>query len=60
MFYVRQSDMVDRRLKVGGFMPTFRLPNATGQTVTVSALLAKSPLVVTFYLTGAAGDRIAL
>ena len=49
---LRQSDIVDRSLKVGDRMPTFSLPNATGQTVNASDLLAKGPLVVTFYRGG--------
>jgi len=49
---LRQSGMVDRSLKVGDIMPAFSLPNATGQTVNSSTLLAKGPLVVSFYRGG--------
>ena len=49
---LRHSGIVDHSLKVGDRMPTFSLPNATGQTVNASDLLAKGPLVVTFYRGG--------
>lgn len=49
---LRQSGMTQHSLKVGDAMPAFRLPNATGQTVCSSDLLAKGPLVVSFYRGG--------
>jgi hypothetical protein len=41
-----------RSLNVGDVMPAFTLPNATGRTVSSADLLAKSPLVVSFYRGG--------
>jgi hypothetical protein len=49
---LRQSGLADRCLKVGERMPAFTLPNATGQSVSSAALLAKGPLVVSFYRGG--------
>jgi hypothetical protein len=49
---LRQSGLADRSLKVGETMPAFTLPNATGQSVSSTALLAKGPLVVSFYRGG--------
>jgi hypothetical protein len=49
---LRQSGLVDRSLNVGDGMPAFTLPNATGQTVSSADLLAKGPLVVSFYRGG--------
>jgi AhpC/TSA family len=39
-------------VKVGDRAPDFRLPNVGGQTVELSALLARGPAVVTFYRGG--------
>jgi hypothetical protein len=36
-------------LRVGDRAPEFTLPNATGQAVDSRALLARGPLMVTFY-----------
>lgn len=49
---LRQSGLAERSLNVGDIMPAFSLPNATGQTVKSSDLLAHGPLVVTFYRGG--------
>ncbi len=47
-----RSGIVDQSLKVGDPMPAFVLPNATGQTVRSTHLLAHGTLVVTFYRGG--------
>ncbi len=49
---LRQSGIVERSLKAGDKMPDFSLPNATGQMVHSADLLAKGPLVVSFYRGG--------
>lgn len=36
-------------LPIGGTAPAFTLPNATGQPVELAALLARGPVVLTFY-----------
>ncbi|ETW92744.1 hypothetical protein [Candidatus Entotheonella palauensis] len=49
---LRQSGIVDRSLKAGDTMPAFTLPNAIGRSVDSADLLAKGPLVVSFYRGG--------
>ena len=46
---LRQSGATDRAAKVGDKAPEFVLPNANGTLVHSKALLAKGPLVLTFY-----------
>ena len=46
---LRTSGAADRVLKVGDRAPEFVLPNAAEQPVDSLALLAKGPLIVTFY-----------
>ena len=46
---LRTSGVVGRALKVGGKAPHFVLTNAAEQPVDSRALLAKGPLIVTFY-----------
>jgi hypothetical protein len=46
---LRLSGATDRVLKVGAKAPEFVLPNAFKHAVNSKALLAKGPLVVTFY-----------
>ena len=46
---LRSSGAVDRIIKAGERMPSFRLPNQDGQAVDSATLLARGPLVVTFY-----------
>ena len=46
---LRRSGAADRVLKIGDKMPEFALPNANEQIVESKALLAKGPLVLTFY-----------
>ncbi len=43
------SGITERSLQVGQAAPKFALPNAHGQTVTLTDLLASGPVVVTFY-----------
>lgn len=49
---LRQSGVVEGALKVGNTIPDFSLPNATGKMVHSADLLAKGPLVVSFYRGG--------
>ncbi len=46
---LRASGALERIVKVGQPMPAFRLPNQDGIEVDSASLLAKGPLVVTFY-----------
>jgi len=44
-----RSGILERALNVGGTMPAFELPDATGSSVTSSELLSKGPIVIVFY-----------
>lgn len=44
-----KSGIADKALKVGDKAPDFTLPNARGEAVTLSQLLAKGPAVIAFY-----------
>lgn len=44
-----RSGMVTGAKKVGDQAPDFALPNASGEMVELSALLARGPVVLTFY-----------
>jgi peroxiredoxin len=46
---VRAAGTVDNALKVGQSAPVFTLPDAFGNQVSLQALLAKAPVVVSFY-----------
>ena len=46
---LRASGIMDRVLKVGDSMPAFNLENTHGETVNSADLLAKGPLVVSFF-----------
>ena len=46
---LRTSGAVGRVLKAGDQAPEFVLPNAAEQLIDSRALLAKGPLIVTFY-----------
>ena len=46
---LRTSGAVGRVLKAGDQAPEFMLPNAAEQLIDSRALLAKGPLIVTFY-----------
>lgn len=47
--YLRDSGLFDGALAVGEALPPFRLQNASGQSVDSQDLLAKGPLVVSFF-----------
>lgn len=49
---VASSGVTDTALKVGAKAPDFTLPDATGQSVALASLLAKGPVVVTWYRGG--------
>ena len=49
---LRQSGIVDSSLKAGDKAPSFELPNAKGQQVSLSELLANGPVVLSFYRGG--------
>ena len=44
-----KSGVAEKALKVGDKVPDFTLPNARGESVTLSDVLAKGPAVVAFY-----------
>jgi hypothetical protein len=44
-----RSGLVHGAKKVGDRAPDFALPNASGEMVKLAALLAKGPVVLTFY-----------
>ena len=44
-----ESGIADKSLKTGETAPDFTLPDAYGKAVTLSALLAHGPVVLTFY-----------
>ena len=46
---LRASGILSRVPKVGDRAPDFTLPNAAGQPVSLTGLLAKGPAVVSFY-----------
>ncbi len=46
---LKTSGIVDRAIKAGQQVPTFELANQRGERVALSALLAKGPVVVSFY-----------
>ena len=47
-----QSGIAERGLHAGARAPNFTLPNVRGEQVTLSHLLARGPVVVTFYRGG--------
>jgi hypothetical protein len=46
---LRTSGILDRVVKVGARAPDFTLPNTEGVPVSLAALLAKGPLVLSFF-----------
>ena len=46
---LRASGIMDRIAKVGSTAPDFTLPNAAGQPVSLAALRARGPVVLSFY-----------
>lgn len=49
---LQDSGILDRALDQGDQIPPFTLPNATGRPVDSQTLLAKGPIVITFYRGG--------
>ena len=49
---VRKSGVIDKALKVGDRAPDFELPDASGKKVKLSELIARGPVVVTWYRGG--------
>jgi AhpC/TSA family protein len=46
---LRASGIMSRIVRVGQRAPDFTLPNAQGQPVALAALLARGPVVLSFY-----------
>ncbi len=46
---LRTSGIMDRAVKVGDKAPDFALKNTSGQQVSLHQLLAKGPVVLSFY-----------
>ena len=46
---LRASGIMNRVARVGQPSPEFTLPNAAGQPVRLTALLARGPMVLSFY-----------
>jgi hypothetical protein len=46
---LRASGIMDRVVKVGAPAPDFTLPNVAGQPVSLAALRARGPVVLSFY-----------
>ncbi len=46
---LRASGIMDRVAKVGALAPDFTLPNVAGQPVSLAALRALGPVVLSFY-----------
>ena len=46
---LRASDILERVVRVGDRAPDFTLPSTDGVSVSLSALLAKGPVVVSFF-----------
>ena len=44
-----RAGLVERAKKIGDQAPDFSLPDATGEMVKLADLLARGPVVVTFY-----------
>ena len=49
---LKQAGIEDNSRKVGDRAPSFTLPNAKGEQVSSADLLAKGPLVLSFYRGG--------
>lgn len=49
---LKQSGIEDNSLKTGDKAPSFMLPNAKGEQVSSADLLAKGPVVLSFYRGG--------
>ncbi|WP_422931804.1 peroxiredoxin-like family protein [Singulisphaera sp. PoT] len=49
---LRKAGIVEKALKVGDRAPEFELPDATGKEVKLSELLARGPVIITWYRGG--------
>ncbi len=49
---LENSDIINQALSAGDSLPTFSLPNATGNSVDIQTLLAQGPVVISFYRGG--------
>lgn len=49
---IRQAGVAEKALRQGAQMPEFSLPDATGKTFRSADLLARGPLIVSFYRGG--------
>jgi peroxiredoxin len=49
---LRQTFPIEKALKTGDLAPNFRLPNASGRSVSLAGLRRSGPVVVTFYRGG--------
>ncbi len=49
---LKQSGIEDNSLKAGDKAPSFKLPSAKGEQISLDDLLAKGPLVLSFYRGG--------
>ncbi len=49
---LKQSGIEDNSLKAGDKAPSFKLPSAKGEQISLGDLLAKGPLVLSFYRGG--------
>ncbi len=49
---LKQSGIEDNSLKAGDKAPSFNLPGAKGEQISLGDLLAKGPLVLSFYRGG--------
>jgi hypothetical protein len=50
--HLAQSGIAEKSLKTGDKAPSFSLPNIFGKDISSQALLARGPLVVSFYRGG--------
>lgn len=46
---LKQSGIMEKTIKVGDHAPEFVLPNVVNRVVSLTSLIEKGPLVVTFY-----------
>lgn len=46
---LRGSGIMDRVVRLGSLAPDFTLPNVAGQPVSLAALRARGPVVLSFY-----------
>ncbi len=49
---LKQSGIEDNTLKAGDKAPSFKLPSAKGEQISLGDLLTKGPLVLSFYRGG--------